>query len=87
MDIAYTKLIMLGIIILTLIVFSVVCFLVYRRRDEHAAIRSVAFFFCVLCAFSAIAIPTLTIMAGYDDVCLAWTEGDARFFNRYYIGN
>ena len=86
MDIAYTKLIMLGIIILTLIAFSIVCFFIYRQRNEHVAIRSVAFFFSVLCAFSAIFIPTVTIMLGYDDVCLAWTEGDARVFHRYYIG-
>lgn len=81
----YTKLILIGIIFVLFVALTLIGFLAYRRRNEHTAIRVTGFILMALSGFLAVFIPASTLLLGYDEVCIAWTEGDAYFFHRDYL--
>lgn len=81
----YTRLIFIAIIVVVLIALALLGFWAYRQRDEHTAIRVTGFILMALCGFLAVFIPAATIILSHDEVCIAWTEGDAHFFQRDYL--
>ena len=81
----YTRLIFIAIIVVALIALALLGFWAYRQQHEHTGIRVAGFILMALCGFLAIFIPAATLTFGYDEVCIAWTEGDAYFFQRDYL--
>ena len=81
----YTRLILIVIVIIALIALALIGFWAYRQRDEPTAIRVTGFILMALCGFLAVFTPAATILFSYDEVCIAWTQGDAYFFQRDYL--